>query len=747
MARGGGSGSGMMIMVVLLLLLSSSASAGVGGYFYTNQEDPEKEAEDEFKLKYQEAVRALEAEQQANAQVSVAKTALEVAQEELEIARLAFEGKEFANEAEKSAARARLYAAEQDVDTAANRLAEAETDAQTAATRRNTAEADADTALYVATQAALGIERTAVAEATALVTVAQGRLEAAQRDWETILGGAKTYAEALAIAGDADRRELLENAKARYDAAVDDANTAKKQLETAQSNLETKQTEAETALIDIAETYASSGICKQGRCPNTLTSPDGRYKLQMQGDGNLVIYEGSTVIWAINKSGTNARLEMQGDGNLVVYADQGVLWASGSNGVGVGPYELRLQSDRNLVIYDSQGSATWTSGTSLQDEFNAKVAALGDGNPVRCNTADVGAGSGAVYRTTGTTTLRHYPNPEIASSWDPDWGTTTQEIDCTGFALGAAMQMEPGVVAAAEAAAAAAEAAKIFNMPDTGAVTLKGGRDSKYCIDDTWLKCTSGNPGAFETYGIEKHGDKYALKSGRSDKYCQAPGNGYMLCNKPTVTDITKFDIEGVGDGKYALKYRDQYCADTADGIYCNRDAVGDWEKFTIDQAHPVPTLIGGQISWQSGGATGDEARGGLVWATPDRAAAWNTKYKFRCAGNDGHSAHSPEFGPVSFGRWANPKVRVALNGQRPCPANYKLEIFEGNENITEDMKNFDKVTKYDGTDAVFYDPRDKQGDAPTGNCRSKVGGNMGDHTCVSLTGWDCVNRDTCELV
>ncbi len=181
------------------------------------------------------------------------------------------------------------------------------------------------------------------------------------------------------------------------------------------------------------------------------------------------------------------------------------------------------------------------------------------------------------------------------------------------------------------------------------------------------------------------------------------------------MTDNTKFDIEAVGGGKYALKYKGKYCADEGpSGIICNRDGVGDWEKFTINAAHPVPTLMGGQISWQNGGAA---ERGGLIWRTNRRSADWNTKYKFRCAGNGGNSAHSVDFGPVNFntqqeGKWANPKVRVALDGQRPCPANYKLEIFEGNDNITSQMKNFDEATAYDGTDRAFYDPRYKHGAA-----------------------------------
>jgi hypothetical protein len=308
--------------------------------------------------------------------------------------------------------------------------------------------------------------------------------------------------------------------------------------------------------------------------------------------------------------------------------------------------------------------------------------------------------------------LRHYPNPTIATSWDPDWGTTTQGIDCTGFVQGADMDLEPGAAA--------------FSIPVTGAVTLKGGQDNQYCIDTvTKLKCISTNPGAFETYAIEQHGDKYAIKSGRNDKYCKFSDNASIFCSFSTSTDNTKFDIEGVGDGKYALKYNGKYCADEGDGgILCNRDSVGEWEKFTLDQAHPVPKLMRGEISWQDGGAA---ERGGLIWKSPDRLAEWNTKYKFRCAGNGGHSAHSPEFGPVSFGKWGNPKIRVALNGQRPCPANYKLEIFEGDENITDDMKNFDELNPYDGYDAVFYDPRIKHSSTSGGGASSGGGYQLSD--------------------
>jgi hypothetical protein len=46
-------------------------------------------------------------------------------------------------------------------------------------------------------------------------------------------------------------------------------------------------------------------------------------------------------------------------------------------------------------------------------------------------------GPGAIYRYDGNKAMRHYPNPSIASSWDPNWGSgANRKIDCTGFTLG-----------------------------------------------------------------------------------------------------------------------------------------------------------------------------------------------------------------------------------------------------------------------------------------------------------------------
>jgi hypothetical protein len=417
MARGGGSGSGMMIMVILLLLLSSSAL--VGGYFYMNQEDTKEEVEDEFKLKYQEAARALEAERAAQQNVNVAKSALELAQEELELARLAFEGKEFANEAEKSAARARLYAAEQDVDTAAFRLSEAETDALTAASRRDTAEENANAALEIAITINTMIEANAVADANVMVTLAQGELDVAKRDWERIIGDANAAAANVMIAADAQAYA----AYSRFMEAQNNFSAASTELQTAELELTAAEKREAAALIGTAAKLAVS-----------------------IGAGNSVRCSANDV----------------GGGAGAVYRVDGV-----TNVLRHYPNpEIAASWDPNYASAESIDCIGFAKGEDMEknpavvaaEAFDARVAALGDGNPVRCDTADVGAGAGvAVYRTTGTATLRHYPTAEIATSWDPDWATTTQGIDCTGFGLGAPMPMEPGVAAAAAAAAAAVE--------------------------------------------------------------------------------------------------------------------------------------------------------------------------------------------------------------------------------------------------------------------------------------------------
>ena len=92
-------------------------------------------------------------------------------------------------------------------------------------------------------------------------------------------------------------------------------------------------------------------------------SADGRFKFIYQGDGNLVLYQGSTSLWSSETGGTSpGKTAMQGDGNLVVYnASSQAVWASHTAG-NPGAY-LVVQNDGNVVIYSSGASPLWSTGT------------------------------------------------------------------------------------------------------------------------------------------------------------------------------------------------------------------------------------------------------------------------------------------------------------------------------------------------------------------------------------------------
>ncbi len=102
------------------------------------------------------------------------------------------------------------------------------------------------------------------------------------------------------------------------------------------------------------------GELREGRSlsrGDTLTSCDGRFTLSMQGDGNLVLYQGGTPLWATSTS-TGSVASMQGDGNFVLYDPGGTpLFATDTGG---NPHAwLAVQNDGNLVVYTSAGTPIW----------------------------------------------------------------------------------------------------------------------------------------------------------------------------------------------------------------------------------------------------------------------------------------------------------------------------------------------------------------------------------------------------
>ena len=98
-----------------------------------------------------------------------------------------------------------------------------------------------------------------------------------------------------------------------------------------------------------------------------LTSNNGNYRLIMQNDGNLVIYNTKNLIWehpiwATNTVDRGNRFIMQRDGNAVLYdSSNRPLWASGTHGTSA--VYIVMQDDGNLVIYDHRDDPRWASGT------------------------------------------------------------------------------------------------------------------------------------------------------------------------------------------------------------------------------------------------------------------------------------------------------------------------------------------------------------------------------------------------
>jgi cell wall-associated NlpC family hydrolase len=116
----------------------------------------------------------------------------------------------------------------------------------------------------------------------------------------------------------------------------------------------TALTKTSTAVATSTDTLASGSVLHAN---NSLLSTDGRFRLIMQGDGNLVAYGPAGAVWDTATSGAGNSAVMQTDGNLVVYTAAGkALWGSGTDGLGAS--SLVMQNDGNLVIYTA-GYPTW----------------------------------------------------------------------------------------------------------------------------------------------------------------------------------------------------------------------------------------------------------------------------------------------------------------------------------------------------------------------------------------------------
>jgi hypothetical protein len=95
-----------------------------------------------------------------------------------------------------------------------------------------------------------------------------------------------------------------------------------------------------------------------------IVSENGRFRLVMQSDGNLVMYRNADerALWATNTAQTDVlRAVMQDDGNFVLYhVNDEPAWASNTDGA-PGSF-IVMQNDGNLVIYQPN-VPIWASDT------------------------------------------------------------------------------------------------------------------------------------------------------------------------------------------------------------------------------------------------------------------------------------------------------------------------------------------------------------------------------------------------
>jgi hypothetical protein len=98
-----------------------------------------------------------------------------------------------------------------------------------------------------------------------------------------------------------------------------------------------------------------------------LVSPDGRFGLSVEENGNLVLTEYATGIvrWQSGTAGTPAaRLALGSEGHLVLYGlDLVPIWKSGNTASG--GTSAALGNDGTLVLYRADGTAAWRSTGAL----------------------------------------------------------------------------------------------------------------------------------------------------------------------------------------------------------------------------------------------------------------------------------------------------------------------------------------------------------------------------------------------
>ena len=327
-----------------------------------------------------------------------------------------------------------------------------------------------------------------------------------------------------------------------------------------------------------------------------LISSGGQYTLDMQTDGNLVVYGNGCVIWASGTAGTgsNDYLAMQGDGNLVIYQSDGhPVWASNTAGTGRQNY-LAMQVDGNLVVYTSAGAPVWASGASSADQL--------------CAPATMSAGK-YIHSSSGQYKLNMQGDGNLVV-YDNGTATWASNTAGTGSANYVAMQGDGNLVVYNSAG----KPLWASNTAGTGSgnhlVMQNDGNLVVYTSAGkaVWASKTAGSgpgPSGIVSAAASMNGKAYCWDGGNTAGPTHGDGNGGDEATDCGSTSITGFDCGGLAI----------YAVYQATHITITRTTIQNFgtRVTSISQLQPGDVILFGG-TWSSYQHVGIYAGDGYMW-------------------------------------------------------------------------------------------------------------------------------------
>lgn len=170
-----------------------------------------------------------------------------------------------------------------------------------------------------------------------------------------------------------------------------------------------------------------------------LQSPDKRFKLDVQADGNLVIYDGVTPVWVATAGQPYTSGGKQIDKSkiyfyLMYYAflndpTHGRMWGTANStplnndiwGAYVRTY-LQLQNDGNLVVVDSV--PVWASNSAIPISPVVESVYIPAGTTLEVDRRYVVGGTTLVFQSDGNLVVSNGPLGVLWASWTQNKGAT-----------------------------------------------------------------------------------------------------------------------------------------------------------------------------------------------------------------------------------------------------------------------------------------------------------------------------------